>query len=404
MKLPPPPAPLVAISAICLAALLFIAILLKWISALWITPTLFQAGLFSLAAVWALRMVYRPYKLHSAYPLIPLAAAPLWGLLQIALHSTVAQWETSYAAFTWAGNLAAFFLALQICQSAPVRRRFLDALLVFGFLISVISLLQFFSAPQKIFWLFDDSGLSSFGPLENRDRYALFAELLMPIAIVRALAADDRAKAIPYIAVAATLFACTIACLSRAGSALVTAEAIVVLAIAGLRTRLAPARFHVTAAAFALAAVVFTAVVGVSALLDRFHESDPYLGRREMTLSAIAMARDRPMLGFGLGNYPNAYPKYAIWEEAEIVNAAHNDWAQWASEGGIPFFLLILSLVLWLLPKAFRNLWGIGLLSAFAHSYVDFGLQNPVMEFWFFVLLGIVAAESAGRQLTTQSA
>lgn len=63
-------------------------------------------------------------------------------------------------------------------------------------------------------------------------------------------------------------------------------------------------------------------------------------------------------MGFGLGNWPRAYPRYAVFDDGNYVNQAHNDWAQWAVEGGVEYPLR----------------------------------QRPGLGAWFFVLLGVLAA------------
>ena len=75
------------------------------------------------------------------------------------------------------------------------------------------------------------------------------------------------------------------------------------------------------------------------------------------------------------------------------MNQAHNDWAQWAVEGGVPFLAILLSLVAMAIPAALRSVWGIGLLSVWVHCLVDYPLQQrPGIGAWFFVLLGVLAA------------
>ncbi len=399
MKLSPPPERMARISGTSLGLLLCVAILINWVPARWINPTFFQAGLFLMMGVWGVRIIYRPYVLYGSFALLPLGIAAGWGLLQLARQSTVSRWETWYAVVTWAGNFSAFFLALQVCHSSRVRRWFLQVLMVFGFVISVASMLQFFSMPQKIFWVFDDQA-NDFVPFQSPDHYAAFAELIMPIALVRALKQADGRKALWYTGIAATIFAAVIAGMSRAGALLIIADAIVVPLAAGKRQRFAPGRVRMTAASFALVASILTAVVGLSALLDRFRNPDPYEGRREMAVSALMMARERPWLGFGLGNFGNAYAKYAVWDTDKIVDHAHNDWAEWAAEGGLPFLGMIVSVFIWAVPRAFRSVWGIGILAVFGHSLVDFSLQSPVLEFWMFSLLGVLAAESARHKPT----
>ncbi len=394
MNPPPPPDRMLKISASILGVLLCVSILIMWVPGAYINPTLFQAGLFLVASVWALRMAYRPYAVRGSFLLLPLTIAACWGPLQLAAHTAVSRWETAQASITWAGNLTAFFLALQVCQSKRVRRRLLNALVIFAFVISIVSILQYFSMPDKVLWIYFDGFRGAFGPFENRDRYAAFAELVIPLALLFGLQQETRRKALFYNGIAATMFAAVIAGSSRAGAILCVAEVIVVLIAGRSRQVVTQRHLQTTAARFALFASIFTVVVGYSTLLQRFHEPDPYVARGQMLKASIAMVEERPWLGLGLGNFRNAYPNYAVLDMNKVVDHAHNDWAEWAAEGGIPFLVIMLSVGICAVPGAVRSVWGIGIIALFAHSFVDFPLQASALAFWAFALLGTLAAES----------
>jgi hypothetical protein len=80
------------------------------------------------------------------------------------------------------------------------------------------------------------------------------------------------------------------------------------------------------------------------------------------------------------------------------VNQAHNDWAQWAAEGGLPFLALLLAVAAWSLRPALRSLWGVGIVSVFVHALVDYPMQQrPALAAYFFALLGVLAASEDGR-------
>ena len=148
---------------------------------------------------------------------------------------------------------------------------------------------------------------------------------------------------------------------------------------------------------FMVFALAFTAVVGWTHLWQRFQDPDPYLGRREMLFSAMAMTRDRPLNGFGLGNFANVYSAYAKFDEGSIVTHAHNDWAEWAAEGGLPFFAVVLTAVIGTVPYAVRSPWGLGIIFVFLHSLVDFPMQLGSLALWVFVLLGAVLVREEPR-------
>ena len=57
--------------------------------------------------------------------------------------------------------------------------------------------------------------------------------------------------------------------------------------------------------------------------------------------------------GFGLGTFETVYPHFALFDIGLIVNHAHNDWLEWAAEGGVPLALALLSLAVWAARPAF---------------------------------------------------
>jgi O-antigen ligase len=117
------------------------------------------------------------------------------------------------------------------------------------------------------------------------------------------------------------------------------------------------------------------------------------------------MIHERPAMGFGLGTWSTAYPAYAYADDGLFANQAHNDWAQWAAEGGLPFFLFLLSIAVWSVRPAARSLWGVGVVSVFLHCLVDYPIQRPALGGLFFVLLGALAAHEKtplNRTLTPQ--
>ena len=76
------------------------------------------------------------------------------------------------------------------------------------------------------------------------------------------------------------------------------------------------------------------------------------------------------------------------------ANAAHNDWAQWAAEGGAGFPALMGAVFFWSVWRVRRFPWGIGVPAFLLHSAVDFPMQIPALSLWFFVILGALAAAS----------
>lgn len=390
-ELQPPPQSFVAASAIALVLIMFLAILTIWIPGHWAFYGI-ETGVLALGVIWAIRMAVRPYFVRGSPVLIPLAAAVFVGIAQLIAGSTVNRWETWNAVLRWVVYGTAAFLALQIFSSPETRIAFRRALLYFGFALSVIGVMQLFTSPGKVFWFFEtDYQDGVIGPFVNPDHYAAFIELILPVALFEAL--SDRKKTLQAAAMAGVMFASVIAGASRAGSVLIVLECVAILLLAWWNG-LASGR-KVTlglVAAFVICSLAFTAVVGWQHLWERFQQSDPYRYRREMLISTLAMARAKPWTGFGLGNFENGYPGYAIFDSGDIVDHAHNDWAEWAAEGGLPLLACLLAVGLWITPRAIRSLWGLGIVAVLLHSLVDFPMQTPALALWIFALLGALCA------------
>jgi O-antigen ligase len=393
---PPPPA-LVERSAIALLSLLIFAILTLWVHGRW-ALSLFQTGILALAAVWAVRMLMHPYRLRGNTIMIPAAGIVLWGVLQLALNKTVYRWETWNSVLNWGVNLVALVLAYQLFVHASVQRRFLRAVLIFGSILAVLSTLQMFSS-DKIFWLFPIRypGIVP-GPFVSRNLYAAFMELILPIALLQWLI-RTRLAAIALV-MGGVIVASVVASASRAGSILAGAEIAVVVALAWTRGAVSWRKTGWLIASFAGVLVLLIEVVGWDNLWNRFQTSDQFAVRRELNQSSWRMFRDRPAWGFGLGTWPDVYPAYALYDDGRFVNQAHNDWAEWAVEGGVPLFLMFGAIALLSLGPAFRSIWGIGVISVFVHCLVDYPLQElPALAAWFFVFLAAVTASSSDPPL-----
>ena len=394
-----PPQRFVAVSAVVLAAILFWVVLTLWVPEHW-SFGFAEAGVLALGAAWGICLALRPYAVQSSPILIPLAGTVVIGLAQLLTAHTANRWETWNAVLRWAVYSTAFFLASQIGASQDVLRPFRLALLYFGFGISVVAVLQYFTSPGQVFWIFQSEYSGDvFGPFVNRDHYAAFIELILPMALFEAL--SDRRKVLFGAVMAGTMVASVIAGASRAGSVLVILESAAVLLLASRRgvrsARKVTGRF---AALVVVCSLAFTAVVGWTRVWEKFQDPDPYRGRREMLIAAVAMARAKPWTGFGLGNFENAYPGYAIFDTGDVVDHAHNDWAEWAAEGGLPFLACVLVLAIWGALRVRQCIWGLGVVSIFLHSLVDFPLQKPALALSVFVLLGAMSTREESARGT----
>jgi O-antigen ligase len=268
----------------------------------------------------------------------------------------------------------------------------LEFLAKFGFAMAVLAVVSHYTSGAKVLWIFPSPYPDAWGPFLSRNNFAQFLELALPVAMWKA-----RHGATPAVAMAGAMLAAGFASASRAGAILLVAET---LACLWMLRRGWPRAARWTLAA---AVAVFSAIAGWSELRSRLFQPDPWEFRREFTRSTVAMIRDRPARGFGLGTFRTVYPAYAEFDAGAAVDHAHNDWLEWASEGGIGFAAVWVALALALVGPAIRSVWGIGVIALFVHALVDYPFARFGITAWFFVLAGGLAAIEVERIVRERS-
>jgi O-antigen ligase len=335
------------------------------------------------AAIWALTA--REVELPRQTILVGLIAA--WGPLQFVLHITRVPWPTMQQSIEWALGAICFILGSQILRGRRNRDAFLNLMLWAITFLAVAAMLQMYMSPGRVFGIFA-AGDSIVGTLYYRNWFAALMELGAPIALWQVYNGRIVAGGLSY----AAMFAATLSSASRTGVLLVLAEFLValVLFVIGRRMRLKSAVSVVAILALLVAAAA--GVAGTENIMARLRETNPYALRGALLESTLKMIPVHPWLGSGIGTWPAEYPGFATYDWNLYVNAAHNDWAQWASEGGIVFFLIMTTLGIWLAKPSLQTIWGLGVLSIMGHSFTDYPLQDPSLLFFWFTLAGALTA------------
>jgi O-antigen ligase len=359
-------------------------------------PQAFQTGIFALVAVYLLMGLGRTREKISTSPASWLVyLIPVWGFLQIVAHTTASTAETRAEVLRWGALAGVFFLFQAIARNRTVRRNLLSAFLVFATATAVLCLMELFTSEGRVLWMFPTGYSGVYATFVSSNGYAQFVELALPIALWRALREGWRAWW--YMPAGGLLFASVVGSASRAGTALCFVElmAMLVIGLVKLRdpeTGLPSRPMTAMLLLIPVLAAVFTVAVGWQRVWTRFQQDAPYLTRQAFLQATADMAKQRPLTGYGLGTFPDVYPRYAIIDPSLYlyVNHAHNDWAEFAAEGGFPFLLLIVAPFAFALPAAIRNPWGLGLLAVMLHACVDFPFYHSGVPCWIFALLGLL--------------
>lgn len=358
------------------------ATLTTWIEGAWTTVGLLAAVVVSTG----LSMVARERFLAPPWPVAVvqwiLIGAMSWGFVQVFARITVYDYPTLTAATQWCVFAGVFFAGSRLFFSRSGQQPALDAFIVFSAAIALLSLVQRYTSNGRFLWFFETGYPEIYGPFPSYKDLAVLMELALPAALWKALRAGERRWL--FSVAAAVMAASVVMSGSRAGSALVFAEtAAVVILCRGIS-----GRKLATLAAVGL----MCAAAGSGLLLSRLRTADSFQFRSRVLLSAFEMARERPLAGFGLGNFATAYPAYARFDDGTRVNYAHSDWAEWMVEGGVPLAAALSVVAALSVPSALRSVWGLGVPAVLIHACVDFPLRRSGVAVWFFFMLAGVLA------------
>jgi len=372
---------------------------------------------------------------------LPAGLLFLLGVIQFAARLTMDPVATREALLKLSTDLILFFLAGQIFTEPASRGNLLaisDArvgqgrvaigksdivsssafrwtIVVYSFLLALFAIFQYFSSPGLIYWMVKSPGWA-FGPYVNHNHYAGLMEMLIPLSV---------AGAVPVLwkhasaAVVGFMILIPIVSLllsgSRGGSISLLVEvllAAVVVFLCGPR-HARKLMALVGGAAILAAALLFfwmaprSIAERLSRMGDGTHPPEAELGNRLVAArDSLAILRDHPWLGVGMGSFETAFPRYQTFPSDFLWDHVHNDYAEALAETGLTggaLILCALGLFFWL---AFRNLrerlrrpegWmqfaaALGCCGLLVHSFADFNLHMPANAAWFVVCAAVATS------------
>jgi len=402
---------------------------------------LFELVVVVILLLWATQaIVERRLEVYFPAAALPLAAFVLLGLIQsidIGGNGRTASLSMDVEATRGASTVifflfACFLIASNFFRTSEKLRSLTNFLVVFGLALAVFALIQHFTWEGRLFWFrpMPVAGAGTGGPFVNRNHFAGYMEMLIPIPLALALSRAVRLEArLIYAFAAAVTGIAQLASLSR-GGLVSLAFGLLFLAIMSARLKcdethsgkrssfiLQPALLIVV-----LAAVIVAGVVWVGADLDimRRVANDPLttgamMDRQAVWADTLKMFSAHPILGVGLGAFETVYPIYGRGNGTFVIQFAHNDYLQVLADGGI----VGAALALWFIIAVFRDFahgmksrdpflsalalgGGAGIVAILVHSLFDFNLQLPSNALLFLVLAAIVATTGRLRICTAK--
>jgi hypothetical protein len=352
--------------------ILIFAVLTASVASAW-QEAVFRAGCCCADAAYLLSGA-RSGTLVWRWAILPFGLITLWGLLQCSLGSTVWPQATWHETLLWTAYLALFFASTQ----TPGLRRNLRFFAWAGGILALYAIVRYAAWPA--------AGDRMAATFLNQNHYAAWIELLFPIALFRLF--RDKTKSL--YALCALLMVLSVALAgSRAGILLIIAETVYVV------LRLSSRSLLVAGGALLIVAMSAGLMWNRFALLA---SDEPYESRNATARASVRMIQARPMLGYGLGTWPNVYPAFAERDTGFRLIHADNDWLEWTAEGGLPFVAMLLAIAAVALVAAYREPWSVGCVAVMLHSLVEFPLHKQAVWAWLVTVLAAAQFRSALRK------
>lgn len=320
-------------------------------------------------------------------------------------------------------------------QETRLYKNVVRTVLVTGLVISLVGLAEQLFPNGKPLWIFSPYdwgngrpwGARCFGPFANPDHFADYLAMVWPFALAGMLFPNLLGKvrdriAVPILSgtVGLVVLAALLATASRGGWLAAIVGSAVVFALASrLPVAVQPAILRrgkrgsrlillgVAMVATLCFASLFTSSASRTEADARFHSAvyqESLWNRTQPARDSIAMIRDFPFFGVGLGVWPEIYPKYAPapWEGV-YMNAAHDEYVQFLAEVGLVGLVLGGGLLVLATTRVASGLMSVapdlfptaaacaGALAGIAiHSLFDFPLRIPANAILATICLAIL--------------
>lgn len=363
---------------------------------------LIQTALAVLAFVWAIRKVRNPYSFVASSLYVPFGVIIAAAAVQLFLETSALPGATAMGLVAWLAYAAFFVIAVNVQADPTIRMKWPPVLCWLAVAVSVLAIVQMPFERGFVLWR-PIPGLNPFGLFADREYFAVFAELLFPLALVTALA--TRRKSFLSLAAATTLAAAVAASGSKTGFLLVTAEFLIIFVVEvgliALQRGREAKRIVSSAGALALVASVLI----VSAIIGQLDPSQrDALGPADIELlreTAWALFLQAGALGHGLGSFFSVYD--AGYSTTPLSGMPGAEPVRFAAELGIAG-IVAQALVIGLIPilARTRKAWlgaVLPLAAAWVHSW-DYGwLNSPALVLIAAGLLAFVASDGARRPM-----
>jgi len=366
---------------------------------------------------------------------LPVSLAPMFGRVRDELPSgsyfiiSMERYQTVSHLLLLVTYLTAFFLTLFLCRDRNAKKRLVFALVSLGAFEALYGLIQYLTGWQQIFAYVKKYYLEeATGTYINRNHFAGFLEMIFPFVIVLALrwtyllskntsgtagtfrklvSRTELVSVVFWLFLAIVILAALILSRSRMGIISALVSLVAILALAGTST-VGPRARAAVAAVFFLGVLGLVVWIGSDPVMSRFEtlgQEYNLSGQSRVSIwhDTLGLIRQHPFLGTGLGSFFVAYTSVQTAFLNLLVEHAHCDYLEVATELGLPGAILVFGSIFWVLAQSARrygklekrfdkavSLACIGSIGAIlVHSLADFNLYIPANALVFTMILAM---------------
>jgi O-antigen ligase len=347
---------------------------------------------------------------------LPLLALLGFGLAQCVFGLSFYTYATEIELLRWGAIALLGFLAVAAFRSAGDMKSFVWFLLSLGFCVALFGIIQYFTFNGKLYWfrVLRQGGLP-FGPFVNRNHFAGFIELIVPMGLAVLFHGAVRRDKLPLLALFVVFpIGALVLSASRGGIFSFLFELLLLALL--VRTRRGGRSQLLVATGLALLVAVLVAWLGIGQTVQRFKMSGPQelsQDRRVAMLEDTAQIfRQHPWTGTGLGTLETVYPGYETYYDGLVVSHTHNDYLELLADAGVvggACGLAFLVLLFWFglsnlhqagsrVSRSFHAGALVGCVGLLLHGLVDFNFHIPSNAL-LFLLLALLATSSIQEPL-----
>jgi O-antigen ligase len=361
---------------------------------------------------WAVRAyLTRENQLVVSPLLLPLVCLLLISLGQWLVHLTASSYGTRMELQLLLADILLLFLAAQSFRTLEDWRGFIWFVMSFGFLVAIFGILQHLTFNGKLYWFREmHYGGIPFGPYANRNHFAGFVELVIPVSLVPLVLGKVRRERWFLVSLFAVVpIGALFLAASRGGIISFAVE--LGFLVLWLIVRRTVGKHLLSGGAILLLAFLMVSWLGVQQLVERFSslQSLEVTGgkRAAMRTDTWHIFLNHPWTGTGLGTLQTVFPLYETLYDGKIVNHTHNDYLEGLAETGIVGGFCCVWFLGVLFFDSLRRLSQtngtfvstiqlsalVACLGFLTHALFDFNLHIPANLLLFFLLANLATSE-----------